>query len=384
MKTFRFHLLGFPHTATNRDYCHCAYTSKIFKFICMMAPRGHTLIHYGNEGSEMPEPIEHVQILTEAERASWFGAHDRQKLYDLKWDANEPYWRLFNERAIEALKTRVQPGDFILSLAGYCQKPIADAFPGSASGVSKDVFFIEYGIGYYGTFSRYRCYESSSHREWLAGALGVKGLDTDGVVIPNYFDLRDFQVDPATERRLAGWIERPYYLFLGRGVEDKGIWTAIDTIAGLPDDVRLIVAGQGGITSKSERVVYFGAANIEERAVLLKHAIAVLMPTLFREPFGGVAVESMLCGTPVITMDHGAFVENVPYEWRCRSHREFVETAEQVRGLSDSNRILLRHRARKRWSLEAVAPQYERYFGHLWDRWGDGWYEVRDRTEFGP
>ena len=44
---------------------------------------------------------------------------------------------------------------------------------------------------------------------------------------------------------------------------------------------------------------------------LFANAKCTLMPSKYAEPFGFVALESMLSGTPVITTDYGAFPETV-------------------------------------------------------------------------
>jgi glycosyltransferase involved in cell wall biosynthesis len=377
--SFRFHVLGLPHTSINPEYIHCAYSMKLRKYTQMMVPRGHEVILYSNEGADVP--CENVQILSEGERAHFFGSHNRQKLYDLKWDSNEPYWRLFNERCIDKLRPRARKGDFILTASGNCARPIADALPNSYSGIPTETMFVEPFIGYYGTFSRYRVYESHSHREWCMGAAGIKGEDNDSAVIPNYWDLADFvaPADPGeTWQKLQEWLKgRPYYLFIGRVIHEKGIdiaeeVTSEDLGVGMP----LVIAGQGGVKAHApDGVFLFGAANAGERAALMTNAVACLCPTRFREPFGGTAAESQLCGTPAITTDHGAFTETVDPRWRCASHREFIEAAQRAAVLSTVERLAIKLAAEWRWSLEAVAPQFERYFGRLFNMWEQGWYQ---------
>ena len=379
-RRYRLHFLGLPHVNTSRQHNACAYTSKIVKGIKMLGSRGHECFNYGNEGSAS-DFGEVIPILSEVERASFFGPWDRQALYDLRWDPAEPYWRLFNSRAVEELKKRVRKGDFILTLAGNCQVgPVGDAFPGSYSGIQQTAALVEWGVGYYGTQSRYRVVESNTHAEWLCGAAGVKSVDNDMAVIPNFFDLDDFDLVNHTESDEVKAIVDggPYYLYVGRVIHDKGVQTAAEVCRDI--GARLVIAGQGWIPELDafSNIVKFGHADIAARCYLMAFAVANFLPTRYREPFGGTAVESQLCGTPSITTAQGAFVETVDSRWRCASHREFCEAAEAAKRLAESQRRGIRVVARSKYSLEAVAPLYEAYFDRLHARWFSGWYEMRD------
>ena len=381
MNKFRFHFLGMCHTKTSPEWCHCAYTAKVYKAIKMFGRRGHTCIDYSNEGAEVD--CEHVDIFSEAERASYFGPHDKQKLYNILWDPSQPYWQEYNRRLVKELRPRVKKGDFLMTLSGGCQVgPVGEAFPGSFSGTQYTAAMVEWGIGYRGACqreagpwqSRYRVFESHSHREWVMGASNQEWEDNDSAVVNNFFDVDEFPEKPPISERVAKAIDgKPYYLFIGRVIWGKGIDIAVEVCKTL--GARLIVAGQGDFTPPDESVVFFGHANVQERAALMTNAIAGLNPTRFREPFGGTAVEFQLCGTPAITTDQGAFCETVERPWRCASHWEFVRAAERAMNLTVSARKGIRARAVDNWSLDTIVLQYERYFQRILNYWGSGWYQ---------
>lgn len=374
---YRFHVPALPHLATNKLNCACAYTQKVLNFCKMMRSLGHTVIHYGAEGSEV-DCDENVQVIKRAEQEALLGPYDykTQQPSHLKWSPIEPIWAMHNQRVSEQINARKQPQDFIAIIGGLCQAPI-QAQAGDGCTV------VEYGIGYGGTFARFRCYESYAH---LAKCYGREyGDDPNGnnyhVVIPNYFDPADF---PYTEKPAA----KPYILFVGRLIARKGLDTAcaVANAAG----IELVIAGQGGTFSRSvdttgilrtedgeyrcDRMRFVGHIDVQARAKLMGEAAAVIVPTTYLEPFGGVNVEAQMCGTPVITSDWGAFPETVEHGrtgFRCRTLDQFVYAVKNVGKL---DRSYIYQRAHRKWSIYNVRHMYQEYFSMVTDLWDPrGW-----------
>jgi glycosyltransferase involved in cell wall biosynthesis len=105
------------------------------------------------------------------------------------------------------------------------------------------------------------------------------------------------------------------------------------------------------------------------------NARCVLMPTLYVEPFGLVAIEAQMCGTPAITTDWGAFPETVEQGvsgYRCHTLREFCDAVWESPRL---DRDVIRKRAIDLYSTESIGPQYVEFFNRLETLKGKGWYD---------
>lgn len=366
----RFHVVALPHVVTSKDFLSCAYTQKVFNFCKMMKSLGHEVFHYGGEGST-PDCKEHIEIVSTEGRQNWFGGTDTTKdFYPIVWDENLPYWKEANANAIEEIRKRIEPKDFICVIAGVCQKPIADCFP--------EHMTVEFGIGYEGTFSKYRVFESYAHMHYIYGKDGVKDGRYYDTVIPNYFDEKDFYV---SENKLDEKFEE-YFLFIGRLVGRKGIRIAAQVSEKM--GVKLKVAGQGIIKSEPRIIVsqevelkgnveYVGTVGVKERAKLMAHARLVFVETQYIGPFEGVHVEAMLSGTPVLTTDWGVFTETVIHGFngfRTRSLGETIWAAKECEKLESK---VIREHAINRFSLDVVKYRYQDYFKSLLTLWGKGW-----------
>jgi glycosyltransferase involved in cell wall biosynthesis len=366
----RLHVVALPHTATRkRTYLHCAFTQNTYNFCKMMHERGHHVIHYGGEGSEAP-CSEQVTIVSEAERNTWFKSDwDKGELSDVIYDPSAPYWVTFNTRAIMEIQKRLGDHDIICIIVGYAQAPIVYAFPNRP--------VCEYAIGYWGTIAPHRNFGCHIWQHYVYGRQGQENGNAFDRAIPHYLDPVDFPL---------GKHKDDYYLYMGRLIGRKGPHTAAEICKAA--GVRLVVAGQGGKASKGkitfpegeivgDHVEYVGhAATPKQRADLMGNAKALFVLTQYIGPFEMVHTEAMTTGCPVITTDYGAFVETVQNGvdgYRIRNMREAVEAVQKVKQL-DFRKI--HERALARFSLDAIAPQYEEWFNSLYGLWwGKGWYE---------
>ena len=371
MTKFRFHVLGVPHTKTTPEYNACAYTQKAWKFCKMMGQRGHEVIHYGVAGSNPPH-AEQVDVVPDAIFQKVYGAHPyRQKFFT--YNTDDECYQTFYKNAIEEINRRKQPGDFLLPFWGNGVRAICEAIP--------DIITVEPGIGYAGGFSDYRIYESYAIMHADYGIVSVVYCNSQWYwnVIPNYSDLDDFDYNPDFEHRL----EQPYFLFIGRVSEAKGIHIAMDICSRLPG-VRLIVAGQLAPEYEEYQwpdfVEYVGYADIKKRSELMRHAVAAIVASTYIEPFGGVQVESLLTGTPTITTDWGAFSENNiegVTGYRCHTFGDFLMAAKNC--LCGRIKPEDCRKQGEKFSLENIAPKYEKYFQDVLNLYtGDGWYTLPD------
>jgi glycosyltransferase involved in cell wall biosynthesis len=111
--------------------------------------------------------------------------------------------------------------------------------------------------------------------------------------------------------------ERPYFLFLGRMVEAKGVRFLADlwNRPGLKD-VSLVMAGQGELADELRgrtppQVTWAGQTDGEAKRRWLAECRAVVVPGLWEEPLGLVAYEAFEAGKPVLASSLGGLREIV-------------------------------------------------------------------------
>jgi glycosyltransferase involved in cell wall biosynthesis len=364
-KSFRFHSFGLPHTVSNSVYNACAFTQKVVKFSRMMLHRGHIIYHYGHPESDLP-CTEHIDVTDNATLQESYGDHDWRR-HQFKHNTADFAHREFMRRAIPEVRKRAKKGDFLLCWWGYGHKPIADAV------ADMGVVAVEPGIGYPKTscFAEWRIYESFAVRNAIEGDRNPQRWYCP--VIPNYFDPAEFRFSDQKE---------PWILFMGRVGEAKGLSVCIQAAAAA--GVKMKIAGQGrlsdmGYKEVPEHVEEIGYADVETRKDLMSRASALIIASCYNEPFGGVQVEALLSGTPVISPFYGAFAEvNVHgvTGFHCMTLRDFRDAILQRYTI---NPAACRARGMQ-YCLDAVAPMYEQYFDNISEIFNGrrGWMELRE------
>jgi glycosyltransferase involved in cell wall biosynthesis/Fe-S-cluster containining protein len=296
------------------DYLHIPYT------------------YYGISGSQLPGQGQFADCGRPT--GSW--------KYGNRW--HKTYTQRLNRQLAKRLDDTQGP-ELICSLYGAAQADIEAA----------DRPLVEPLLGYDHCWAPYRVFPSYAHQHVIYTKQEEftrenRFFDT---IIPHFVNADDYWIAAHQE---------DYLLYLGRDAPDKGVHIARECAQAC--DMRI----------KCVHDNCFGA----DKSELIARAQAVLMPTLYVEPFGYVAIEAQLCGTPVITTDWGAFTETVVHGqtgFRCRSATEFIRAVTLAKEL---DRPAIRKHAREHYSIEAVAPAYAAYFDFVWNVHKNGGYYAPD------
>jgi glycosyltransferase involved in cell wall biosynthesis len=171
-------------------------------------------------------------------------------------------------------------------------------------------------------FVRFRACEAMvpSHQQ-LDGTVRSFLLDRARVhIVPNGISVEDFAAPGRDEaRKSLGLGTGPILLCVGRLARDKGFATAIEALARLESDARLLVLGSGPEralleqtarrTGVSDRVDFLGS---KPRAEVVRHLAAsdvFVFPTERDEAAPLVPLEAMAAGLPVVASDIGGGAE---------------------------------------------------------------------------
>lgn len=351
------HLLGIFHTQHNQAYSHCAFTGKALRFAKMMRAYGYNVIEYANAGSES-EADEKVVMLTHDEFEKMLGKRSKTAFHGDHASTGSPHHAKFESRLLPEIKKRLKPHDIVCHPFGHAHGSLCVEFP-------KHIH-CETGIGYPTTMpGTMKIFESYAWRHYHLGRDNRGGTNYEWV-IPNYFDIDEWE--PRYE-------PGQYIAFMGRITESKGLATIVEIAKHV--NHKIILCGQGDPKPWSHpNIEYWGPLEGQQRSLFIRHAICSLMPTLFIEPFGGSGVEGMLCGTPLIASDYGAFTETVIPDvtgYRCKTLWDWLDAIENV-GKLDRKEIA--RIARSRYSLEACGKMYDKAFTQMHQLHAAGWYTL--------
>jgi glycosyltransferase involved in cell wall biosynthesis len=308
----------------------------------MMTRFGYEVILYAGHNNEA-ECAEHVKCHNSPKSTDFFVP---------PW--TQEYFQPMNKRVIAAMRKRIKPGDLILLSMGVVQLPIQNAFPENIS--------VEFCVGYGGSTSPARVFPSEAWRHVLLGkdaknVMVIRGMCSH-VTIPHFLDPELFPKGNGGD----------YLLFVGRmgGLKGEQIAIQVSQETGIP--LKLVGPDYHGDYGE-----YLGVVKPKERAELMGGALALVAPSQFPEPFGLVAIEAQMCGTPVITTDWGAFTETVEQGvtgYRCSIIPEFKDAVyrlheQHIGTVKVVDRDYIRRRALRLYSIDAIAPQYDNFFKRL-------------------
>jgi len=191
--------------------------------------------------------------------------------------------------------------------------------------------------------------------------------ELDATVIHHGIDLERFAAGPG---------DGGYLLFIGRMTPGKGPERAIRIAraAGKP----LVMAAKAREPEERDffraevepllgpDVTLVGEATVAERIGLLQHALAVVNPICWPEPFGLVMTEALACGTPVLSFPAGAAPEIVQDGVTGFLEDDEDGLTEAVGHLSEIDRRACRLRAEEHFSMERMATDHERLYARVY------------------
>src|SRR5579875_584987 len=340
------HLIAPFNTVVSKRYSHCPFTMKVLNFSKMMKMYNYTIYEYSNGVSESMADKK-FQILTEEELDNFIKKNDKT-ITTATAIIGTQYWRQFHERLITILKQNVKDKDIIAHSLGRSHQELIIIFQNN--------IHIETGVGYLDSFAEFRVFVSWAWYHWTLGKQNeLKGKNL-WFVIPIYYDLQDWEVNVN---------HGDYILYFGRLILDKGLITIIQIADKV--DKKVIACGEGDYNVfNNTKVIYKPPVRGKDRNELLKNAYCMIAPSEYIEPFNSSCVESMLCGTPVITSNFGGFTETVidgVTGFRCNTIDDMISAIKKVKKL---DRRLIAQITRDKYNFNTCGKMFDKAFKKIY------------------
>lgn len=213
-----------------------------------------------------------------------------------------------NDNKLDVIHIYSNEEDTALHFASLCKKPVVFTH--------HDPF--NFLVSYKSVFPKYK------NLNWLSMSLSQRlDMPADTNWLANIYHGLDENAFTPTQSPSSD-----YVAYVGRIIEPKGVHLAIAAVEAYnkttAKKLTLKIAGKHYASAQkksywqtsikphltSPYIQYVG--YIGEQAQMnafMANASAIIIPSLFREPFGMVAIEALASGTPIIALDSGALPE---------------------------------------------------------------------------
>jgi len=259
--------------------------------------------------------------------------------------------------------------DIALPFAKLCNKPVVFTH--------HDPF--NFYIKYKNNFPKYK------DLNWISFSLAQRlGMPENSHWVANIYHGLN-----ASNFKIISQPENNYIAYLGRIIEPKGVNLAISAVreynktADKP--IKLKIAGKHysdedkdnywktKIECELDEIIeYVGfIKNNKEKNIFLGNAKALIIPSIFDEPFGMVMIESLACGTPIIGLSSGAIPEIVNVDNGILVDKSeniedtIINLSKAINDIKNINRLNCRKDFENRFSLEIMCQNYANTYRNL-------------------
>jgi glycosyltransferase involved in cell wall biosynthesis len=166
-----------------------------------------------------------------------------------------------------------------------------------------------------------------------------------------------------------------YLAFLGRISPEKGVEAAIEIARRAGKKLRIAAKVDRADQEYFETVIkpllhqphveFLGEIGEHQKSDFLGHAMALLFPIAWPEPFGLVTIEAMACGTPVIAYRRGSVPEILEDGVTGFIVDDVDAAAEAVKHVAELNRRECRRIFEERFSARHMCEEYLRVYAQV-------------------